>query len=167
MNHQHPWEPPILKQLHFWITWASIATLVAATLFIYLGFVADRAERLMNAKIAVEKELATERARPGLTPWEPVEVTYYADHFHGKVAANGSTFSQNLPTCATTIRALLGKVVVVRSQDGKRLVPLIVTDILPEERMDRLDVSAYAAQRLGITVNGRVTLMAARVEVER
>lgn len=120
-------------------------------------------EGVIDAKVQAEKEVAELRQRPHLSAWEPVEITYYADSFHGRTTANGSTFSQGLPTCATSIPALMGRVVVIRGANGL-LIPAIVTDILPEQRMDRLDVSRHIAQRLGIIKQGRITLSVAALQ---
>lgn len=167
-----PYEPYLLSRIRAWILWWAVTLFFLLAALTEMSFAIRDRSNVMSAKITAEKEVAELRQyidalkkMAYLTPWEKVEITYYADTFHGRTAANGSTFSQNLPTCATTVPALVGKVLIVKSLDGKRLVPLIVTDRLPESRMDRLDVSAYAAQRLGITVNGRATLEVAMVEV--
>lgn len=118
----------------------------------------------MDAKMATEQELLRERQRPGLTPWEPVEVTWYGGSFHGRLTSDGSRFHAGLPTCASPSLPP-GTIVVARGLQGQ-LVPMIVTDHLPEpERLDRLDVSEISARRLGILKTGRATLQVAAVRV--
>lgn len=163
MNQSKPWEPEALKRIRFWIVWSKVATLVAASLALFLAIEVDKCDRVMTAKMEVERELAIERNRPGLTPWEPVEITFYHDSFHGRTAADGSTFSQNLPTCASTFLEK-GTIVTVRTK-GNKLVTFFVTDKLPEERMDRLDVSRHIARRLGIETTGRLVMDTAIVKI--
>lgn len=117
----------------------------------------------IGLKMQTEQELLRERQRPGLTPWEPVEVTWYGGTFHGRKDASGGRFSKDLPTCAHPFLPF-GTVVVAEGLQGQ-LVPMIVTDRLPENRLDRLDVSELAARRLGIIWTGRVTLRCAALKL--
>lgn len=145
---------------------SSYAVAVAAGAALSLPFlwVSERkSERLMTQKMKAEQQVLELRSRPGLEPWQPLTVTWYGPGFDGRITADGTVYNQESPTCASPTMPL-GSVVIVRSPYGE-MVPLIVTDRMPNPgNPNRLDVSRYAARRLGLLPYGKTQMEVATVK---
>jgi rare lipoprotein A len=120
---------------------------------------------LMRQKMETERLLLEERNRPGIGPWEPLTVTWYGPGFNGKIAADGTVYNQESPTCASPTLPL-GTVLIVKSPYGE-MVPLIVTDRMPNpSNPNRLDVSRFAARKLGLLPYGKAQMDVAAVKTQ-
>jgi rare lipoprotein A len=71
--------------------------------------------------------------------------SYYADHYEGKVMANGKPFRQSRLTCASNYWPLGTK---LRLRRYDRTVDVIVTDRMARRFPTRIDLSQSAFRRL-------------------
>lgn len=91
---------------------------------------------------------------------EPMTASWYGGWFHGRTAADGSTYDMHELTCAH--KALpFGAVLLVRS--GERAVLVRVTDRGPYVAGRELDLSAAAMKALGGIERGVVEVETWRV----
>lgn len=91
------------------------------------------------------------------------EASWYGPGFHGKKTASGERFDQRAMTAAHK-RLPLGTMATVTNLENGRAVRVEINDRGPYVRGRILDVSAAAAERLGMKDDGTSTV---RIEVDR
>lgn len=92
-----------------------------------------------------------ERAEEKITVLQMV-ASWYGPGFHGKTAADGSTYDQYAFTCAHKTLPF-GTVLVVEGANGRR-VPVVVTDRGPFVKGRDIDLSYATAERVGLLRKG-------------
>lgn len=79
--------------------------------------------------------------------------SYYHDKYHGRLAANGTVFSQDSMTCAH--RTLpFGTRLKVQNIDNNKTVEVVVTDRGPFIKGREIDLSRAAADSIGMIQQG-------------
>jgi rare lipoprotein A (peptidoglycan hydrolase) len=78
--------------------------------------------------------------------------SWYGPGFHGRTAADGSTYDQFAFTCAHKTLPF-GTVLVVEGANGRR-VPVVVTDRGPFVKGRDIDLSYATAERVGLLRKG-------------
>lgn len=81
------------------------------------------------------------------------EASFYGYGFHGKKAADGSTYDQNALTCANKTLPFNTKLKVTLQTTGKSVI-VKVTDRGPYEHGRILDLSVAAAKEIGLYAVG-------------
>ena len=91
------------------------------------------------------------------------EASWYGPGFHGRKTASGKRFNQHALTAAHK-KLPLGTVATVTNLDNGKTVEVEINDRGPYVRGRILDVSAAAAERLGMKHDGTSTV---RIEVDQ
>ena len=91
------------------------------------------------------------------------EASWYGPGFHGRKTASGKRFNQHALTAAHK-KLPLGTVATVTNLDNGKTVEVEINDRGPYVRGRILDVSAAAADRLGMKHDGTSTV---RIEVDQ
>ena len=91
------------------------------------------------------------------------EASWYGPGFHGRKTASGERFNQHALTAAHK-KLPLGTVATVTNLDNGKTVEVEINDRGPYVRGRILDVSAAAAERLGMKHDGTSTV---RIEVDQ